>query len=189
MNHTYLANQGVKIPIPTKFAKLPRLAINITKPDGTIIPLIVKPAATNAPADTTFTQTDKPGIYRWQTTINKGNTPVELQGAFAINPEGDECDLTHIPPSQLADAFRLAAQQSGKSAPAIYFGKSLDDVRSVAAAASAGVNIWDRFLAAVIVLLVLESLIANRFKNPLPQAIGQKGNIPTTVDKLTSGAR
>ena len=172
MNHTYLANQRVKIPLPAEFAKLPRLAINITKPDGTIIPLIVKPAATNAPADITFTQTDKPGIYRWQTIINKGNTPVELQGAFAINPEGDECDLTRISPSQLADAFRLAAQQAGKSAPAIYFGKSLDEVRSVAAAASAGVNIWDRFLAAVIVLLVLESLIANRFKKPSPQAIG-----------------
>jgi len=168
-NRTYLAGSSVEIAPHGKVSS--RAAINVTTPSGAIIPLVLKPSPANAPVDIAFSQTDKPGIYRWQAITEKASTPADLRGAFAINPDGDECDLTRISPSQLADAFCLAAQQPGKSAPAIYFGKSLDEVRSVAAAASAGVNIWDRFLAAVIVLLVLESLIANRFKKPSPQAI------------------
>ena len=100
-----------------------------------------------------FTKTNQPGIYRWKVAADGPAS------AFAINPAGVESDLSAIAPEALTEAIK--SQNDGVG---VYFGGTLDDVHKSAAEAAAGDNLWDRLLAVVILLLVIEAVVANRFR-------------------------
>jgi hypothetical protein len=186
-DHTYQAGTPVIIQphcqLPTK------AAANVTLPDGTIDLLPLSWFAPAAPEDrksgsssgptasrsiglaasrfsgpaASFAKTSQTGIYRWQVA---GAAP-ELEaarGAFAVNPDGAECDLTPVESSAVVKAVEPAA---------MYVGKSLDQVNAAATAAAAGDNLWDRLLAVAILLLVLEAVIANRFRPEKPELVAR----------------
>ncbi len=123
-------------------------AVNVTTPDGSIEVLTISDSS-----EAVFTKTNQPGIYRWEVAANGP------AGAFAINPAGVESDLSAIAPEAMAEAIK--SQNDGVG---VYFGGTLDDVHKSAAEAAAGDNLWDRLLAVVILLLVIEAVVANRFR-------------------------
>jgi hypothetical protein len=138
-------------------------ALNVTMPDGTV-ELIPFDGGSNV----VFTKTDRPGIYRWEATSPQGRGDESAAvGAFAVNPDGSESDIVGIVPQTVVSRI-------GDEATNIYFGGSLDEVNASAASAAGGVNLWDRLIAVVIVLLVVEAVVANRFRKgdaPSPASI------------------
>ncbi|MHC4716976.1 MAG: BatA domain-containing protein, partial [Planctomycetota bacterium] len=98
-DHTYPAGRSVTIrpagPVPEK------AAVNITPPDGPeeVLPLM---AGEGGP-EVTFQRTDRLGLYHWSVA---GAAPEDdgLRGAFAVNPDGAECDLAEVPPEAIERA-------------------------------------------------------------------------------------
>ena len=108
---------------------------------------------------------DQVGLYRWQ--VEGAGVPDEAEGTkgrFVTNPDAAEWNLTRMDPAALA---------SGLAPAEVFFGKSVDEVRAAAAAAAAEENLWDRPLAIVILLLVVEAVAANRFRRGTQPVPGQ----------------
>ncbi len=138
-------------------------AVNVTMPDGTIEVLTLGTGPAGPVAS--FAKTDQPGIYRWKVvSAGRPGRPGDLAGAFAVNPDGAESDLVGIAPTALAGEIKQSAERAGLKPPDVYFGKTLDEVHAAAADAAAGDNLWDRLLAVVILLLVVEAVLANRLR-------------------------
>ena len=156
-DNTYLLGAPVTIRPRTAAAQG---AVNITPPQGKpeVLPLL----AGTAGATATFLRTDQIGTYRWE-IAGAGPDVAGGSGAFVTNPDGSESDLAPIDPEALTAAVKPAD---------LYCGKSLDEVHASAVAAAAGDNLWDRLVGLVILLLVVEAVIANRFRRGSePQAV------------------
>jgi hypothetical protein len=142
------------IPLPEKSA------VNITSPDGKVEAMPLAATPPGGPA-AIFTRTQDAGVYKWQ-VIGLGPEVEGGRGEFVTNPDGAECELTPAEP----DAIRAAVKGAD-----VYFGKNLDEVNAAAATAAAGDNLWDRLVVIVILLLVIEAVVANRFRKgaePVP---------------------
>lgn len=117
----------------------------------------------------TFAKTHKPGVYEWQLAGSGPTSEAEgTRGSFVTNPDGVETDLAGIDPAALA--ARLTPAE-------VFIGKSLQAVHAAAADAAAGDDLWDRFLVVAIVLLVVEALVANRFRRgaqPIPRHLNPR---------------
>ncbi len=151
-DNTFIAGSAITIrPVEDVTGKS---AVNVTMPDGSVEVLTVR-----AGSEAVFTKTNQVGIYRWDLISEKSSGPNRQSGAFAINPAGVESDLSVIAPGALAEAIKSRDAEAG-----VYFGGTLEDVHKSAADAAAGDNLWDRLLAVVILLLVIEAVIANRFR-------------------------
>ncbi|NLF29368.1 MAG: hypothetical protein GX591_00615, partial [Planctomycetes bacterium] len=74
------------------------------------------------------------------------------EGVIAVNAEAGEVDLRRI------DGAALAALVEGGAV----LGESVEAVHAAAAARAGGIALGEPLLAAVIVLLVLETALANR---------------------------
>jgi hypothetical protein len=144
-DNTFSAGSAVTIRVEGVVGKS---AVNITMPDGAVEVLTISDGS-----EAVFTKTNQPGIYRW---LVAADGPA---GAFAVNPAGVESDLSAIAPEALAETIKSQNAEAG-----VYFGGTLDDVHKSAAEAAAGDNLWDRLLAVVILLLVIEAIVANRFR-------------------------
>ncbi len=151
-DNTFSAGSAVTIKPGVEI--LGKSVLNVTMPDGAIevLPLIAGSAAV-------FTKTDRPGIYRWDVVAGKSAGPDRPAGAFAVNPDGIESDLSGIAPETLAKTIKSQNEGVG-----VYFGGTLEQVHAAAADAAAGDNLWDRLLAVVILLLIIEAVVANRFR-------------------------
>jgi hypothetical protein len=103
-----------------------------------------------------LTETDRPGIYRWE--LSAGDGEVRSAGALAVNPIGSEGDLSALPAGAVAEALRRRGLSRA------YAGQSVEAVHAAAAADTAGRNWWDLLAGAVIFLLVIEAVAANRFR-------------------------
>lgn len=116
----------------------------------------------------TFRDTNRPGVYSWQTSAEGGPS-----GMFAINANGVESKLEGI----TAEAFRLALKQRGLDR--VYVGSTLAEVQD-AARGDAKDRPWiDQVVLVVILLLVFEAIIANR-KKLAEESIPQHLNPQTT---------
>ena len=146
--HTYPAGKRVII---RPRGKLPaRPAVQVTLPDGKI-----EPAGPVSPrGEFAFANTTTPGLYRWQ-VVGAPPDASGLRGAFATNLDGIESDLSVVTPQAVAAAL---------SAGPVLAGKSLQEVNDKAAALAAGTNLWAHLVALVILLLVVEAVVANRFR-------------------------
>jgi len=161
--HTHPAGTAVAIR-PT--AALPeKAAVNVKTPDGDVEVLPLKPGPDGPAA--VFTRTARPGIYEWQVAGLGPEVPGGA-GAFAVNIDGSESDLAAVPASRVAAAVRPAD---------LYHGRTLAEVHEAAAEAAGGDPLWDRFLAVVILLLVVEAVVANRFRRgtePVPAHVSDR---------------
>ncbi|RKY26823.1 MAG: hypothetical protein DRP83_03505 [Planctomycetota bacterium] len=91
-----------------------------------------------------------------QTLRANATRPDQPASPGPANPFGPESNLAACPPEQLLAALH----KQGLSK--VFIGPSLSDVRAMASEESRGRNWWDVLIAAVILLLVLEAVLANR---------------------------
>ncbi len=107
-----------------------------------------------------FDATDRPGFYDWR--VEGASAPgAEQTGRFAVNPYGPEARDTRMDPRQAVAALRRRGVKA-------YAGESLDEVHDQALAESRGRNWWDVIVAAAVLVLVTESVLANRAGGPAP---------------------
>ena len=158
-DQTYLAGAAVTIrprgPLPAT------ASIDLMLPDGGVEPLALNPGPQGPQVQ--FTRTATAGLYRWQ--VSGADPAAEAtwsKGNLAANIDGSESDLAGADAAALAKALEPAD---------LYVGATLEEAHAAAADAAAGDNLWDRLLAVVILLLVVEAAIANRFRRgatPVP---------------------
>ena len=134
-------------------------AVNVTPPEGPeeVLPL----TAGQAGPEATFAGAARPGLYHWA-VAGAGPEAAGLRGAFAVNADGAECDLSQTHPLAIERALAPAE---------VYVRPSLREVNAAAAEAAGGSNFWAHVLAVVILLLVIEAVVANRFRRgetPVP---------------------
>lgn len=142
---------GANVPIRPAGAAGAR-GLSVSLPDSKVADLAL--TADSAGPCATFSQTRLPGIYRW-TVPGSLLAGQPVSGAFAVNSDGGECDLSPVDMPALAEALRPAP---------LFAGHTVEEAQQAAANAAAGSNFWDILLAGVILLLVVESVLANRFR-------------------------
>lgn len=98
----------------------------------------------------TFADMHQPGLYRWQAVGH------DAAGVFAVNPQGAESQLESMSPSEFVQAMKSRGIEH------VYVAPTVAEANALAAAAAEGRNWWDVLVAFAIVLLVVESVIANR---------------------------
>lgn len=162
---TCLAGREVRLTptIPRQAAEhLDGASIVVTLPAAGTLPTTVSLELKDSDQGpwASFSQTQQPGHYAWRVVQAEGG---ELAGgAFAVNADGEESKLASITPADLRQ--RLA--QAG--VPRVYIADDLAGVTAAAADDAQGRNWWDLLLAAVILMLVCEALVANRRKSAEP---------------------
>ncbi|HUU59741.1 MAG TPA: BatA domain-containing protein [Phycisphaerae bacterium] len=112
-----------------------------------------------------FTRTSRPGIYHWKASAPGTDSGKEVSGAFAVHPDGGESDLASYAP----DTFAIAMANRG--IPRVYVGPTVADASAAASTVAKGRNWWDVLLVFAILLLVAESVVANRFRGKSGPAI------------------
>ncbi len=161
--HTHL--EGAAVPIRPR-ADLPdNCAIVVTRPDGTVDDPLPLGEATGL----SYANTRQIGVYHWQVS---GAGPADesqgTKGSFVTNPDGAESDLSIVDAKALAGAMRPAR---------LFHGSTVEEVHAAAAEVSAERHLWDRLLAVVILLLVVEAVVANRFRRgaePIPRHLNPR---------------
>jgi len=93
-------------------------------------------------------QIDQVGVYRWTAGVDGS-----IEGAFAVNTDGAEYDLRPALPADLQERF---------GEDRTFIGSGVADVHAAAADRAAGMSLSEPLLVLVIVLLVLETRLANR---------------------------
>jgi hypothetical protein len=106
-----------------------------------------------------FDATDRPGFYDWRVEGASASEPAPA-GRFAVNPHSPETLDAHMDLLQAVAALRRRGVKA-------YAGRSLEDVHDQALAEARGRNWWDVLVAAAVLVLVTESVLANRAAGPL----------------------
>ncbi|MCL2700654.1 MAG: BatA domain-containing protein [Phycisphaerae bacterium] len=158
----FLAQTNVPIstgPLRADSSRPNTVTFAVTTPDKKILPLTAE--LDNATGYTVRLSKENalPGVYTW--TLQ--DAPDDLatrrsEGAFAVNPDGDESFLLALGTEEMQNAC------DDRDFNTVFVGSSLKDVQERAAEASQGAPWWDKFLPLVILLLIVEALIANRRK-------------------------
>lgn len=98
----------------------------------------------------TFGDSWKCGVYHWR--IAGGKT----MGSFTVNPVALESDVRSYRPQQVQEMLRR------RDVIRTYVGDSLDQVTEAALQDAKPRNWWDVALLAVVIVLLLEAMVANR---------------------------
>ena len=152
---TYTVGSQVRLrlPAPAEGEDAPAdIEVRVTVPPiaGEDAPSLVKIKAARTPEGyvATFSDTQLPGLYRYQAA--------EASGAFAVNPQGQESNLESMPPDEFVKAMQ------GRGFDHVYVAPTVVEANALASSAAEGRNWWDTLAALAIVLLVIECVIANR---------------------------
>ncbi|MDY6914560.1 MAG: BatA domain-containing protein [Planctomycetota bacterium] len=141
--------------------------VSVTLPgaDGNSQPVPVALKKTREGDLAVFSDTARLGTYSWK-VVAPGMGPGESfgSGSFVVNPSGPESCLESIPAGRFIDALHRSGVKR------VYVGSTLGEVRAAAKTASQGRNWWDLILSVVIILLVVEAVVANRFR-------GRRGDV------------
>jgi len=103
------------------------------------------------------------GLYRWRALAGAAS------GTFAVNPDGQEFDLTAVTPAQVVE--QVGAKRCFAAA-------TVADANAAAAVKAAGINTSEWFLMVVILLLVVEAGVSNRRRRAADPAL--LGNLRPT---------
>jgi hypothetical protein len=116
----------------------------------------VKARASNEGMSAVFSQTADVGFYQWQAR----NGDVEAAGCFAVNPDAREGDLERVSQDRIREMLSASGFEH------VHIGQSVQDVHSQAAIAAEPRNWWGLLSTIAVVVLVLETLVANMFRKP-----------------------
>jgi len=169
-NHTYLAGSQVALrpDLGKRTVKsLPKAAaVTVAAPgasetdDPISLPLVDSDDGPVA----IFNGAAQVGVYTWKLT-GMGAGVKAPEGSFAVNPHGQESRLESL------DGKALAAAMGKRGIERVYVGPSLEAVNLAALADTEGRNWWDVALVGVILLLITESIVANRRRSAKSDAI------------------
>jgi hypothetical protein len=138
-------------PIVLQLAKETKpLGVELIPPSGETLRLKTEVAEGKAEQTFRYARTDEIGVYR----LRLLNAAHPRQIAYAVNFDPDEADPTKIGQAELRS--RLGG------APLI-FAENPDDLSSTFALLREGKSLWSTFLAAVLIALVFETFLSNRF--------------------------
>ena len=114
----------------------------------------------------TFTDTAVTGVYRWKLVLPGVGPDDKLPaGTFCVNPHGAECNLEAIG----ADEFKASLRELG--CRRVYVASTVEGVNKAASADAEGRNWWDLLLMLAVLVLVVEAVVANRFRKQDSPAI------------------
>jgi hypothetical protein len=150
---------GDNVGIPARLRKWPdRPAVNVTMPNGKVQRVA---AGGNAEPTFVFTRTTQLGRYDWTAEGAAADEP-GASGLFVVSPSPAECDLTPVEHEAMKRAI------AGRGVRNVYVGSSLPAPGAPAqAAVSMEHRWWDVLLSIVVLLLVVEAVVANRFRRRL----------------------
>lgn len=121
------------------------VAVTVRRPDGTEETITTRPMPDSNEAG--YADTFTPGYYTYTT---EGG--VSRRGAFVVNPDTAESDLSRVSPNELEQHL----------APAIVrVASSIDEMEKLVAPLREGVHLRDLFIVATIALVVFETVISN----------------------------
>ncbi len=147
---SYQEGETVTFSLPETVAAA-RPAVDVTMPDGAV--LNIKP--TGSRPRWQFDRTFADGTYRWKTTDGKA------EGAFVVNPPGDEADLSPGDIEALARESNSGSQAAERPAIVAY---SVPELLGQMEHRSEGTSLEPGFIAMVLMLAVVEAMMANRVK-------------------------
>jgi hypothetical protein len=142
---SYTAGTPVRVPFP---GVAEPTALDVTMPNDEVVQ--VKTAAGDAGQEARFGRTFEPGIYAYQSPQHQS-----VQGAFAVNPDPAEADLVPI------DWKTLSARIPLRRA---YCVRDLSELRERIISMRRGVQLWNLFFFAALLLAVFEVFLANRLR-------------------------
>ncbi len=151
---------GAQVTLAMKTGLPDGAVLTVTLPENSpgdkrVLPVAIKQTAPKGPA-AVFTDTQTPGEYRWRVVSPSQPDKILDEGAFVVNPSGEEADLAQMTPSELLTALHRAGVEH------VYIAASCADAHAAAAETARGRNWWDMLLVAAFLVLVAESVIANR---------------------------
>jgi hypothetical protein len=161
---SYDAGQDVWIRIPglsnvSSLGALNGLTIDVTTPSNAVIN--THPQIAEGMPRWHFDQTLEAGVYRWKSSDGKH------EGLFVVNPPGDEADLLS---ADLEGLARESTPADNAAKPTIV-AFSAPELLTQLERRSEGTSLVPGFVAMVVVLALLESLLASRYRpaaQPLP---------------------
>jgi hypothetical protein len=150
---------GAQVPIRPKGAKRGSVKVTLPVKQGPKHKAVT--LSLGAGGQATFTDTERIGIYHWRVTGSQADKPGNT-GSFAVNPSGAESDLN----GYNAAEFRSVLSKAGHKK--VYVGSTLKEVNAAAVADAQPTEWWDVVCIAVILLLIVEALVANRHRKTTP---------------------
>jgi len=164
----------------------PQVPLTVTLPegdDGKSKSITLQARKTDEGYLATMNDTSRVGFYRWLVSAPAGNGDADansparddrIGGVLAVNPNGAEEQLQAMTPDAVKQM--LAAQGLKR----VYIESGVTAVENAAQADAQKRNWWDMLLALTVVVLVVESVVANRFKKS-PEAEAAAGAKPAVT--------
>lgn len=152
-------------PVRFSFPELPQpLTIRMTEPSEKVT--LLKSEKAGGTGGLVFKDTHTVGVYEYQVL------GAPKKGAFVVNPDPAESDLTRITKEELQR--RLPGRH-------LHFARNLSEMQQIVARLREGLQLRDVFLAIVLCLAVFECLLANL---TVPEAKDEKGRRVVTGKTL-----
>lgn len=129
------------------------LSLDVTTPPGSA--LNIPGVASSAHPKAFFNKTYAEGIYRWKTSDGRH------EGAFAVNPPGEEADLIAAEIESLAKESSPGLATAGGGSATIVAG-SVANLLTQLEQRSEGTSLTPGFVSLVLIFALTEPLIANR---------------------------
>jgi len=133
-------------PVRLSFDTNDQLTVELIHPDGKRVALDTKP--TPERNSVLVEDIERVGTYTYSVPGKQG-----FDGAFAVNPDTRESDLTPISADELR---RLLPERK------LYFVNDPKDLKATVKRLREGVELWDYFFYAVLALILFECFFANR---------------------------
>ena len=150
-------------------------AVEIIPPSGAVLPRELKKTPDGKPSTTfVFEDTDQVGVY----LLRPLGTTRQTQIPFSVNIDGDELDTATLTEEDAKARFGAS--------PLVYTNVG-DQMSSTFDQLKRGTSLWDTFLWTVLLVLVFEAFISNRFtqrKDEQEKGIDVRQTLPRKTPSL-----
>ena len=167
---SYETGQVLLIPANTDNGKL---RLQVTTPEKKTFSVEPISGGAGEPARWAFGQTQQAGIYTWESS---DGPPASVKGMFAVNPPADEAELASADVEKLAATIKTDEPAVVARTPA----ELLTSLKKEDRPLMAGV------LALVMILVVLEALLANRYRPSVRAAYVETAQQPATPSRAAA---
>ena len=151
-------------------------AVEIIPPSGAVLRRELKRTSDGRPSNTfVFEETDQIGVY----LLRPLDTARQRQIPFSVNIDGDELDTATLTEEDAKARFGAS--------PLVYTNAG-DQMSSTFDQLKRGTSLWDTFLWVVLLVLVFEAFISNRFtqrKDEQEKGIDVRQMLPRKTPSLT----
>jgi hypothetical protein len=163
------------VPLVLQFENQIRPSVvEIVTPSGETIRRDIEPAAPGAPQEYRYTDTYEVGVY---SILMRSVSPKQI--GYAVNIDPSEALSAKVPPEDLKGMYGTTP---------LVFAENPDDLHSTFDWLRQGKSLWSPALAAVLVLLVFETLISNGL-SPKREEDQPFQNLPPGMRRLAQKSR